>query len=127
MTPEYKYPPASYEVAISRAEKAELIRLKASRKKENRQVEVRKISRENYKLSGRPYSCHVCGYTNFVEICHIKPVSSFDQDTSATIISHIDNLVALCPNHHKELDKGLITIQSATRDGCDYAYDAETK
>lgn len=52
--------------------------------------------------------CKVCGYDTHVEVCHIKSVSSFCDDTLITEINSIDNLIGLCPNHHWEFDNGLI-------------------
>lgn len=39
--------------------------------------------------------CFVCGYRNFVDIHHIHHKAHGGTD-------RIDNLIALCPNHHKE-------------------------
>ena len=50
------------------------------------------------------------GYDKHYEVCHIKAVSDFSEDTPITVINHIDNLVALCPNHHWEFDNGLLDI-----------------
>jgi predicted restriction endonuclease len=54
--------------------------------------------------------CEVCGYNTHVEVCHIKSVSSFSDDTLITEINSIDNLVGLCPNHHWEFDNGKIKL-----------------
>jgi len=64
----------------------------------------------SYNNSDRPLICAICGYSNKVEICHIKSVASFSKAASISEINNIDNLVALCPNHHWEFDKGLINI-----------------
>lgn len=40
---------------------------------------------------------------NYVEVAHIKPVHEGGQ-------SIIGNLIVLCPNHHKEFDYGLLSI-----------------
>ena len=53
-------------------------------------------------------SCAVCGYTAFVEACHIMPVAGFDLNTKIYSINAPSNLVGLCPNHHWELDHGLL-------------------
>lgn len=63
-----------------------------------------------YKDSGKLHICSVCGYSRYVEICHIIPVADFSGDASLSIINNIDNLVALCPNHHWEFDNGIIEI-----------------
>jgi hypothetical protein len=54
--------------------------------------------------------CKVCGYNTHIEVCHIKSVSSFSDDTLISEINSIDNLVGLCPNHHWEFDNGKIQI-----------------
>lgn len=52
-------------------------------------------------------SCVVCGYSLHCEVCHIKPISSFDEDTKIVDINNIENLVSLCPNHHWEFDNNI--------------------
>jgi len=54
--------------------------------------------------------CKVCGYKPHVEVCHIKSVSSFSNDSLIDEINSIDNLVGLCPNHHWEFDNGIIGL-----------------
>lgn len=63
-----------------------------------------------YLRSDRPNVCAVCGYAKHVEVCHLIPVSKFDNDTLVSTINDLSNLVALCPNHHWELDKGLLKL-----------------
>jgi len=58
--------------------------------------------------SEKKRSCQVCGYDRYVETCHVKDVSEFGDDIEVRVINHIDNLVYLCPNHHKEFDKKLM-------------------
>jgi predicted restriction endonuclease len=41
--------------------------------------------------------------TNYVEVAHIEPVHKGGQ-------SILGNLIVLCPNHHKEFDKGFLHI-----------------
>jgi hypothetical protein len=48
--------------------------------------------------------CEKCGYDKHVEACHIKPISSFPDDTPIDLINSPDNLLALCPNCHWEFD-----------------------
>lgn len=57
-----------------------------------------------YKHSSKVYKCVVCGYDLHVDICHLRAVSDFSDDTKIEVINDINNLVALCPNHHWELD-----------------------
>jgi hypothetical protein len=63
-----------------------------------------------YSLSGKAYCCLVCGYSYHVEICHRKDVKDFPDETLISKINDIDNLVALCPNHHKEFDDKHIVL-----------------
>jgi uncharacterized protein YjcR len=67
-------------------------------------------ARYNYIVSKRPLCCESCKYNKYVEICHLKGVAMFTDDTLIKDINHIDNLAALCPNCHWELDKGIRTI-----------------
>lgn len=58
-------------------------------------------------------SCLICGYDKHVELCHIKPISSFEEDATFELINSPSNVVGLCPNHHWELDNGLLSITSS--------------
>ncbi len=53
-------------------------------------------------------ACRICGYDKHVELCHIKPIAAFQQTATFFEINKVDNLVFLCPNHHWELDAGLL-------------------
>lgn len=55
-------------------------------------------------------SCSVCGYDKHVHICHIKPISSFDETSTLSEINSPDNLIILCPNCHWEFDHNLLKI-----------------
>ena len=52
--------------------------------------------------------CDVCGYSVYVEVCHRKPISDFGDDVLIDVINDEDNIMILCPNHHKEHDMGLL-------------------
>jgi hypothetical protein len=54
--------------------------------------------------------CFYCGYDKTIEIAHIKSVSSFSKDSLIKDINALNNIIALCPNHHWEYDHGLITL-----------------
>jgi predicted restriction endonuclease len=62
--------------------------------------------------------CLICGYSNHVEVCHIKSVSSFGGDELMRNINSIDNLIGLCPNHHWEFDNGKIDTSREGVIGC---------
>ena len=57
----------------------------------------------------------MCGYDNHIEVAHIKPISSFDDNTKLSEINHKNNIVALCPNHHWEFDNNLISLNRESR------------
>ncbi|MBI4673561.1 MAG: HNH endonuclease [Chloroflexi bacterium] len=72
---------------------------------------VRALARRIYNDSGRPLACAICGYSDHIEICHIKAISSFDKKTRIREVNRLENLVALCPNHHWEFDRGRIDLE----------------
>lgn len=76
----------------------------------NSRVPIAKDARRVYNKSDKPKECAVCGYNNHIQVCHIKAVKDFDENTLIKEINSLDNLIALCPNHHWEYDHGLITI-----------------
>jgi len=58
----------------------------------------------------RARMCQVCGYTFHVDCCHIKPIRAFPSTALVGEINDPCNLIALCKNHHDELDKGVILL-----------------
>ena len=60
------------------------------------------------RIANSNFKCWVCGYSTIVEVCHVKAVASFPPETLVGAVNALDNLLLLCPNHHKELDRGLI-------------------
>ena len=71
---------------------------------------IQKKAREIYNNSSKPKSCIVCGYDKHYEVAHVKSVSEFSDDTLISEINNIDNLIALCPNHHWEYDNANLDI-----------------
>lgn len=59
-----------------------------------------------------PLTCLACGFNSIVHVCHIRAVSSFSPETLVAEINRLDNLTVLCPNHHWELDHGLLEVGS---------------
>jgi len=55
-------------------------------------------------------TCEQCDYDKHVEAAHKKPISEYDLNTPISVINHPDNLVALCPNCHWELDNNLLSL-----------------
>ncbi|MCI0560173.1 MAG: HNH endonuclease, partial [Nitrososphaera sp.] len=71
---------------------------------------IRTHARKVYYASGGARCCFVCGYDRYIEVCHIRDVSDFPDEALISEINSVNNLVGLCPNHHRELDKGFLTI-----------------
>ncbi len=60
---------------------------------------------------GKGRKCIICGYDKHIDVAHIKPVSKFKKTDLIAEINSLDNLTALCPNHHWEYDHGLLSIK----------------
>lgn len=58
----------------------------------------------HYILKERKNICESCGYSKHVQVCHIKPIQSFDLSTLIKDINAKENLILLCPNCHWEYD-----------------------
>lgn len=71
---------------------------------------IRQRSRRVYVNSGKPLSCSICGYSVHVDIAHIVAISSFPEDTLLSVVNSVDNLIALCKNHHWEYDNGFLIL-----------------
>jgi hypothetical protein len=71
---------------------------------------ITKLARGLYFLNNPSPKCAICGYSHHVEIAHIKAVSEFDDTTPVREINSLDNLIALCPNHHWEYDHGVLML-----------------
>lgn len=84
---------------------------------------IAKGARQIFNNSSKPKKCAICGYERHYEVCHIKAVSDFDDNALIAEINNIDNLIALCPNHHWEYDNGVLDISSFIEivDGCNIA------
>lgn len=70
---------------------------------------IRKHAQDIFDENGKKREC-ICGYKLHTQLCHIKPVSNFDDDSLISEINHIDNLIPLCPTHHWELDNGFLKL-----------------
>lgn len=70
---------------------------------------IRGVARNQHKeLLKQP--CHNCGYSKHVELCHIKGIADFDENTTLEIVNHPTNVIQLCPNCHWELDNGFLKV-----------------
>ena len=57
-------------------------------------------------------SCQNCGYSKHIEVCHIKPISMFTEDSLIEDINSDSNLLFLCPNCHWEFDNKLLKLET---------------
>ena len=73
---------------------------------------IRRHAAQAFAASGIPLQCLVCGYSKYVEVCHKRPVAEFPGDATLDDINRLDNLIALCPNHHWEFDDGLLKLST---------------
>ncbi len=72
---------------------------------------IRTLAKRNYDKSDKPKCCIICRYGTHYEVCNIKSIKDF-KDTALVIkVNSLDNLVALCRNHHWELDNGILNIE----------------
>lgn len=67
---------------------------------------IRDFARKYYEKSKRCKCCLNCGYNYHYDICHIKAIADFDENTLISKINDPTNLVALCKNCHWEMDRG---------------------
>lgn len=74
-----------------------------------------RVRARTYSKYIHPLECKVCSYKKHYEVCHIKPIKEFDPESSTLWdVNNPDNLIHLCPNHHWELDNGIIGPPSVT-------------
>jgi ribosomal protein L37E len=70
---------------------------------------IRELNRKwNIDLTKLP--CANCGYDKYVELAHIKAVSSFSHDTKLSVVNDPSNIIQLCRNCHWEFDNGLLDL-----------------
>lgn len=75
---------------------------------------IRRLSRKAYLASDKVKACLVCGYDIHFDVAHIKDVKSFPESATVAEVNHIDNLIALCKNHHWEFDNGFLSIANVS-------------
>ena len=90
--------------------KTTLKELRAKYDKSSYASVIRNNSRIIFQKTGK-MECSVCGYTHHVDVCHIKPVAAFAEEAQLSEVNALSNLVALCPNHHWELDHGVLMLK----------------
>lgn len=55
-------------------------------------------------------SCPRCKYSKHIELCHLKDIASFPDNTPLGVVNHPDNVVALCRNCHWEQGNGWLRV-----------------
>lgn len=55
--------------------------------------------------------CHNHEFDRILDVHHIKGIMKFDPHTKVSEINEKENLVWLCPNHHRMLEMGLIELE----------------
>lgn len=78
------------------------------KRSESRGNRIREDARRKYLASGLSQECVVCGYFKHFDVCHLKDICSFTGDILISEINDINNLIALCKNHHWEMDRDLL-------------------
>lgn len=56
-------------------------------------------------------NCQKCNYSKHVELCHIKPITSFHEETKIKEINDPNNILVLCRNCHWEFDNDFLDLQ----------------
>jgi predicted restriction endonuclease len=54
--------------------------------------------------------CRLCGYSETVQVAHLKKISIYSEDTPIGVVNDLSNLIYLCPNEHILYDKGKLSI-----------------
>ena len=63
-----------------------------------------------FSLSGQEKVCTNCGFIHGVQVCHIKGIATFEDDTLISEINDTSNLIPLCPNCHWLFDHRLLKL-----------------
>ncbi len=83
-----------------------------SKRKYQKHSRIRQFARNKAKAFLKQHNlaleCTICHYDNHVEVCHIIPVSSFQETNTLAEINSLSNLTLLCPNHHWEFDNQIL-------------------
>lgn len=72
--------------------------------------DARKFMDENKDVEKVCAYCHNHEFDDILEVHHIKGITEFEPHTLISEINSKENLVWLCPNHHKMVEKGLIDL-----------------
>lgn len=70
---------------------------------------IRWMARKEFFQSNQR-KCFNCRYDKHIEVCHKKPISSFNKNTLISTVNNSKNLIGLCPNCHWEYDNKILVI-----------------
>lgn len=74
---------------------------------------IRRDARNKLENSNKEKVCQYCKnheFDDILEVHHLKGILEFDSSAKISEINALDNLVWLCPNHHRMIELGLITL-----------------
>ncbi len=71
---------------------------------------IRRLARVIAEENKIEKKCKICGFDDYVELCHIKQIKDFNKTDTISEVNAVSNLTYLCPNHHKLLDTGKIKL-----------------
>lgn len=83
--------------------------IKRFKSRTNARVSLQGKAKRNY-IKNNPNTKCFFGYSKHLQVCHIKSISSFSDDTLISEINDPNNLIGMCPNHHWEYDNGCLDI-----------------
>jgi len=78
--------------------------LRESHTKKSFNKAIRMDAKARYLANNGQMVCKECGESRVVDVCHIKPISAFSSEDKIEDINSPNNLVVLCPSHHRLFD-----------------------
>lgn len=96
----------------------EVVNNQVNKRHANKYNSIRLHARTRVKQLNIPLKCMNCTYEKHVEVCHITPINTFNQDTLVSTVNATSNLTLLCPNCHWEFDNKLINVKSIDEMNC---------
>lgn len=73
-------------------------------------VHIRQNARFLIGKSGVDRKCKVCGYDKHINVCHKKAIKDYIDASCVDEINNMQNIALLCPNHHWEMDNGILSL-----------------
>lgn len=71
---------------------------------------IRELARNKFIKEHPNAICAICGYSKHIEVHHIKGISTFPDEALISEINNDNNLIALCPNCHWEVENGWLNL-----------------